>query len=139
MLKVTGKYGRERLIPLHPSTVRALVAYGHTRDAVAAASTTALLVGKTGRRLNLASARVLFRRVADQCDLPARPGCGPPVLHDLRHTFAVDSLIDAHRDGVDVDARLAALATYLGHVNPLNTYWYYSDSRVIPILAPSRA
>ena len=51
----------------------------------------------------------------------------------------MNSLIDAHRDGVDVDARLALLATYLGHVDPLNTYWYYSDSPVIPMPAPSRA
>ena len=50
-------------------------------------------------------------------------------------TFAVNSLIDAHREGVDVDARIAVLATYLGHVNPLNTYWYYSDSRIIPMVA----
>jgi integrase len=48
--------------------------------------------------------------------------------HDFRHTFAVNSLIDAHRLGVDVDARIAQLATYLGHVNPLSTYWYLSAS-----------
>jgi len=51
----------------------------------------------------------------------------------------VNTLIDAHRDGVDVDARIATLASYLGHVSPSSTYWYYSDSRVIPMPAASCA
>ena len=50
--------------------------------------------------------------------------------------FAVSTLTDAHRQGCDVDERIAVLATHLGHITPSNTYWYYSDSRVIPIPAP---
>ena len=45
---------------------------------------------------------------------------------------------DWHRQGADISALLPVLSTYLGHVEPKNTYWYYSDSRVIPIPAPSR-
>ena len=41
-----------------------------------------------------------------------------PRLHDLRHTFAVRTLLDAYREDGEVEARLAALSTYLGHVNP---------------------
>jgi integrase/recombinase XerD len=48
--------------------------------------------------------------------------------HDLRHTFAVNTLVDAHRAGADVDARITALATYLGHVSPASTYWYLTAS-----------
>ena len=48
------------------------------------------------------------------------------------------TLIDWHRQGADISALLPVLSTYLGHVEPKNTYWYYSDSRVIPILAPLR-
>jgi integrase/recombinase XerD len=44
--------------------------------------------------------------------------------HDLRHTFAVNTLLDWYRDGGDVAARLPLLSTYLGHVAPANTYWY---------------
>ena len=43
---------------------------------------------------------------------------------DLRHTFAVNTLLDWYRDGGDVAARLPSLSTYLGHVAPANTYWY---------------
>jgi integrase/recombinase XerD len=44
--------------------------------------------------------------------------------HDLRHTFAVHTLLDWCRDGGDVAARMPLLSTYLGHVEPANTYWY---------------
>ena len=37
-----------------------------------------------------------------------------------------------------MQARLPLLSTYLGHA-ALQTYWYYSDSRVIPIPAPLSA
>jgi integrase/recombinase XerD len=46
--------------------------------------------------------------------------------------FAVSTLIDAHRQGCDVDERIAVLATHLGHVTPSNTYWYLT---VTPALA----
>jgi integrase len=53
-----------------------------------------------------------------------------------RHTFAVRSLLQWYQAGDDVEARLPVLSTYLGHRDPRSTYWYYSDSRVIPISAP---
>lgn len=136
-LTVTGKYGKQRLIPLHPTTVEALVGYQHVR-ATRAAPTGPLLVGAKGGRLNLNVARAVFRGIVDACRLPARPGCGPPRLHDLRHTFAVDSLVDAHRQGADVDARIAALATYLGHVAPANTYWYLTASPELMAIVSER-
>jgi integrase len=46
----------------------------------------------------------------------------------MRHTFAVNTLIDAHRAGENVDARVATLADYLGHVDPVHTYWYLTAS-----------
>ncbi|HYX57516.1 MAG TPA: hypothetical protein VE888_00750, partial [Streptosporangiaceae bacterium] len=58
-----------------------------------------------------------------------------PRIHDLRHSFAVRQLLDWHRAGDDVRARMPVLSAYLGHVSPAGTYWYYSDSRVIPIPA----
>lgn len=127
VLTVTGKYGKRRLVPLHPSTVQALAGYQQAR-AAHAAPTGPLLLGAKGGRLNPNTARAAFRALIDAADLPARPGCPTPRLHDLRHGFAVDTLIDAHRQGIDVDARIAALATYLGHVDPLSTYWYLTAS-----------
>ena len=123
VLTVTGKYGRQRLVALHLSTLHALSGYQQQR-AGRATPASPLLVGAKGGRLNPTTAGAAFRAVATDCRLPARPGGPIPRLHDLRHVFAVNSLIDAHREGVDVDARIAVHATYLGHVNPSCTYWY---------------
>ena len=40
------------------------------------------------------------------------------------HAFAVSTLLDAHRQRLDVDARIAVLSTHLGHIGPAHTYWY---------------
>ena len=64
-------------------------------------------------------------------DGPARPR-----VHDLRHAFAVRTLAGWYRAGLDAEALLPRLSTYLGHREPRSTYRYYSDSRVIPIPVP---
>jgi hypothetical protein len=51
--------------------------------------------------------------------------------HDLRHIFAVQTLTDAHREGVEVKGRLAVLSTYLGHGEPTYTYWLLSATPLI--------
>jgi integrase len=139
LLTVTGKYGRQRVLPLHPSTVTALTTYRQTRAEMTPTPVDGpFFVGSTGKRLRHTSADAAFRLVTDACDLPTTPGARPPRIHDLRHTFAVNSLIDAHRQGADVDARIALLATYLGHVNPLNTYWYLTISAELMALVSDR-
>jgi integrase len=139
VLAVTGKYGKRRLLPLHPSTVQQLVDYLRLRDSMASTPHAGpLLVGCHGGRLNKNTAQAAFRQITDAVGLPARPGAAAPRLYDLRHSFAVNSLIDAHRDGVDVDARVAALATYLGHAEPVNTYWYLTASPQLMALVSAR-
>ncbi len=106
LLTVTGKYGRIRLVALHSTTVQALTAYLQVR-AGRAAPAGPLLVGEPGHRLNLTMARNIFRSLTRQCRLAPHPGCGAPRLHDFRHRFAVNTLIEAHRQGRDVDACIA--------------------------------
>ena len=66
-----------------------------------------------------------FRRVVDDAgigaDAPHRPR-----LHDLRHTFAIRTLLGWYRSGEDVQAKIPSLSTYLGHREPASTYWYLS-------------
>jgi hypothetical protein len=71
----------------------------------------------------------------------ANPGNSPKVpvpagVFSVVGILLSTSFIDGQREGADVSALLPVLSTYLGHVEPANTYWYYSDSRVIPIPAP---
>ena len=110
---------------MHPSTVAALTAYRAVRDAwFPTPVSPALLVSQAGTRLLNFNVGQTFARLARRAGLtPRSPSCRPRP-HDLRHTFAVRTLLDWYRDGSDIDARLPLLSTYLGHVSPKNTYWY---------------
>ena len=81
----------------------------------------------------------MFPGLVRDAGLQPRPAACRPRLHDLRHTFAVRTLLGWYSAGIDVQARLPQLPAYPGHFDPASTYWYYSDFRVIPIPAPLRA
>ena len=128
-LAVSGKYGKQRRIPVHPSTTAALTSYLRTSRSLAGSpQDQALFVTVNATRPLAGNVEKAFRALTTACQLPPGTGNNPPRLHDLRHAFAVNTLIDAHRAGADVDARIAALATYLGHVSPTSTYWYLTAS-----------
>ena len=124
-LRVIGKYGKTRLLPLHPSVVDGLTAYLNTRDRLLPASACpALLISSTGRRLPPSTVHPTFRAVVKAAGLgPASTACRPR-LHDLRHTFAVQRLVRWYADGVEVDQKMLALSTYMGHAEIFYTYWY---------------
>jgi integrase len=122
VLNVRGKLDRYRLVPLHPSTAQRLSHY------CAGRTSGPLIVGPTGKRLAPNTTHEAFRRLLAACDIHAQPGARTPRLHDFRHTLAVDCLVQALRQGLDVDARIAVLSTFLGHVDALNTYWYLTAS-----------
>ena len=122
VVRVQGKLDRPRLVPLHPSTAEELSRYCTGRSAGP------LLVARQGRRLPRTTAYGAFHRLLAACGIVSKPGARPARLHDFRHTFAVDTLTDAHRQRLDVDARVAVLSTFLGHREPINTYWYLTAS-----------
>ncbi|WP_454295295.1 tyrosine-type recombinase/integrase [Salana multivorans] len=122
-----GKNNRPRLVPLHPGTVEALDDYARWRDRERPAPPGAeatFFTSAGGGKLSYSAAREAFVRASSAAGL--REGNTPPRLHDLRHTFAVTTLLDWHRSGADVAAMLPVLSTYLGHANPVDTYWYLS-------------
>jgi integrase/recombinase XerD len=89
----------------------------------------AFFVSERRRRVTAFSAVDNFIKVSRQIGLrpPATEGRHRgrgPRLHDLRHRFAVATLIDWHRAGADVDREIPKLATYLGHEGPAQVYWY---------------
>jgi integrase/recombinase XerD len=120
-----AKFGKQRLLPLHPTTTGAIEDYRRLRDQVfPQPRSQALLVSSTGTRLLDCGVGQTFAKLARRAGLAARPGGSRPRPHDLRHSFAVTTLLDWYRDGGDVAARLPQLSAYLGHVAPANTYWY---------------
>ena len=56
----------------------------------------------------------------------------------LRRGFAVRTLLEWHRDGLDVQARLPLLSTYMGHVNPSSTFWYLTAAPELIALVADR-
>jgi integrase len=134
-----GKFGKARELPVHPSTVKALRDYLHRGDRPrSAASTPALLVSTAGTRLLYTNVQCTFHQLVGRAGLKPRSPSARPRLHDLRHSFAVRTILDGYRGDGDPGARLALLSTYLGHVAPANTYWYLSAAPELLELAGGR-
>lgn len=121
------KFGKSRLVFLHPTTATVLGHYLQVRHdwvGPTARACPTFFVNSRREALNPEALGVTFRRVVAAAGIPTKPGHRPPRLHDLRHTFAVTTMLDWYRDGDDVQARLPLLSTWLGHVDPASTYWY---------------
>lgn len=134
-----SKFGKSREVVLHDSTMRALAGYGRLRDRLyPQPRCEAFLVSTRGTRLRRNCIHHMFPRLAQTAGLtPRSPGCRP-TLHGLRHSFAVRTLIEWHRDGVDVQARLPLLSTYMGHINPASTFWYLTAAPELLTLVAAR-
>jgi len=124
-----GKFGKSRFIPVHETTRDVLEGYASMRDAILPTlATSAFFVSERGRRMTQWSAQHNFAKVLRTIGLRPqedgrRFGHGPR-LHDLRHRFAVSTLIRWYRSGVDVEREMPKLATYLGHTHSNEVYWY---------------
>lgn len=123
-----GKLGKARLVPLAESTTAHLAAYATERDRLLAAPAQWFFVSDRGQRLTDCGARYNFAAVCQRIGLRQpqqykRHGRGPRI-HDLRHSFAVRTMLTWYRSGTDPGQEMIKLTTYLGHANPSNTYWY---------------
>lgn len=117
------KFGKSREVPLHPSTIAALDCYRRERDRFAPRrGSPSFFISTAGTRLIYQNVHDIFLRLVFASGLSRRRP--RPTIHDLRHTFAIQTVLGWHRDGVDVEARLPTLSTYLGHIGPKSTYWY---------------
>ena len=122
-----GKFGKSRYVPIHPSTVAALKKYAQARDHLFPSPLTlAFFLSERGTRITNGMTEYTFAKLSQQIGLrpQAKHHGRGPRLHDMRHRFAVRTLIDWYRAGLDAERELPKLATYLGHVHVKNTYWY---------------
>jgi len=134
-----GKFDKARELALHPSTVNALRRYQRLRNQSAPATgASALLVSTAGARLIYCNVHNTFHRLVRLAGLAPRSASCRPRIHDLRHTFAVRSMLDAYAAGQDGQTRLTLLSTWLGHVHPGSTYWYLSASPELMAVAGQR-
>lgn len=138
-LTVVGKGGRSRLVPVHPTTAAMLEHYAARRDRLCRlVRDDSFFLTAGGRRPLQRGVQDAFARLLAQAEIDTPPGRRRPRIHDLRHTFAVNTLTDWQRDGVDVAAHLPVLSTYLGHSGPEATYWYLQATAELLGLAAAR-
>jgi len=119
-----GKFRKARWVPLHPSTSRMLNQYiEHRLRNGPRVPDSPLFINLRTHCLHHCTVYQTFRQLLEKCGIPHNKHTGPRI-HDLRHTFAVHRLLAWYKDKQDVNARLPALATYMGHVSVCSTHIY---------------
>jgi integrase/recombinase XerD len=136
-----AKNDHRREVPLHESSVKALRAYAHLRDELCRKPLTeSFLVTITGRRPQPGTVWHVFDDLRRATGLSQRrsPSGRLPRVHDMRHAFILRTLLGWYREGSDVEAKLPLLSTFVGHVDPKSSYWYFEGAPELLALAAER-
>jgi integrase len=128
LLTVRGsKFGKSRLVPIDASTQETLAHYRRRRDQLLAGRrATYFFITCRGHCLDFGEIHRTFYKLSRQIGLRGPEDRRGPRIHDLRHRFAIQTLLAWYRSGEEVERRLPVLSTYLGHVHVADTYWYLS-------------
>lgn len=120
------KFAKSRLVPYGPRIGELLNDYLKLRTMKRGPSTDddPVFTFGGGRPIHPATIRLTFRFLITTLGLQVPQGVSPPRVHDLRHSFAVGTLLRWYRVGIDPGTRLLHLATFLGHVDPNSTAVY---------------
>jgi len=123
-----AKFGKTRLIPLHPSTRRVLANYLARRNRHWAGRSVSsyVFVSNWGNRLDAGEIHRAFYALSRQIGLRGPSDSHGPRLHDMRHRFAAMTLLRWYRSGQDAEQKLPYLSAYLGHVHVSDMFWYLS-------------
>lgn len=133
------KFRKTRLVPIHSSTQRKLQQYIRLRNKIhPKLKNQSFFVSDIGIRLTDSTVRWTFVRLSRKTGLRKPSDSHGPRLHDLRHRFAVETILGWYRKNVDVERHMPELSTFLGHVNVTDTYWYLSASPELLQLAAER-
>ena len=131
VLTVRGaKHDRTRLVPLHSSTRDVLADYvdRRARHWKGRPVSSYLFVSSWGNRLDGAQIRRAFYTLSRQIGLRGKTDSRGPRLHDMRHAFAMTSLVNWYRHDQDPERLLPILSTWLGHVKVGDTQYYLEAS-----------
>jgi integrase/recombinase XerD len=121
------KFGKSRLVPLHPSTSKVLKDYIRRRRQVfSKVKSPSFFLTVFGTRPTATIVQMTFRQLCCEVGIRNPSHKKGPRIHDIRHTFAVRTLINLYKNGCDIEQGTHALSVYLGHVGPSSTYWYLS-------------
>lgn len=125
-----AKYGKNRLIPLHTTSCQVLEDFIGRRQQHFADRTVSnyLFVTSKGHRVDDSQIRRTFYRLSRQMGLRSSTDSRGPRLHDFRHRFATNTLLNWYRADKDPERLLPILSAYLGHVHVADTQWYLDNS-----------
>lgn len=137
------KNGKDRRLPINEDTASRLVEYARMRDRLVAPQSPRFFIQEDGQHAKDCAARYNFAQVSKNLGLRLpqafnRHGIGPRI-HDLRHTFAVHTILDWFRNCRDIEAEMYKLSTYLGHSEPKHTFWYIEAVPELMQIAATRA
>lgn len=122
-----SKYEKTRLVPVHSSVSKALCVYARRRDQVFwKRRSESFFVTVFGKWPTHGVVNATFIQLSREIGLRGTTERSGPRIHDMRHTFAIRTLMELYRIGGDVERGIHTLSVYLGHTGPSSTYWYLS-------------
>jgi integrase len=131
------KFRKDRLVPVHATTLAALRQYARHRDETfSVPKDDAFFLSSRGKRLSHSGLLFGFGAACKLAGLDNGKRLRP---HDLRHRFAVTRLAVWHREHADIQALLPLLATYLGHARYSDTAYYITATADLLGMAADRA
>jgi integrase len=134
-----SKFGKSRLVPLHPSAVRALKRYVARRDKDPYSfATDTFFIFDHGRPAQTRKVQYAFKLMCRQLNWRVRGGHRAPRIHDIRHSFVCRRLRSWYEEGADIDSNMLALSTYIGHTKVTDTYWYITATHEMMAIAAQR-
>ncbi len=123
-----AKNGEERLIPLSDSLAIVLGQYLNYRDRIPVPNIPGangfFFISPNGTYCKSGSVYKWFRKVLSEVGIPHQGDHKGPRVHDLRHTFAVHSMVKMVRSGLDLYYSLPLLSVFLGHKSLGSTEHY---------------
>jgi integrase len=133
------KFCKSRLVPLHPTSTKALQRYAHLRDVkVPIPPVSDFFLSDGGRRMLQDTVQRRFRHLCNQLHWRSRGGHPTPRIQDLRHSFITHCLLRWYRENINVDNKMLSLSTYVGHAEVSYTYWYVTGIPELMAIATRR-
>ena len=133
------KFCKSRLVPLHPTSTKALQRYAHLRDVkVPIPPVSDFFLSDGGRRMLQDTVQRRFRHLCNQLHWRSRGGHPAPRIQDLRHSFITHCLLRWYRENINVDNKMLSLSTYVGHAEVSYTYWYVTGIPELMAIATRR-
>lgn len=135
-----AKFHHSRIVPLHPSTTRALHDYALLRDGKVPTQTgdAPFFLQDNGSGATAGGIRYALQSLCKMLNWQPRGDHERHRLHDLRHTFIVHSTLRCYQNGGAPDREMQALSTYVGHVHVSDTYWYLTGIPELMAIAAER-